>query len=129
MGEDYETKEGNIIKNELVTIANKPASSYAFCADTIYDETLVPIVKNVSLLYHESTYLKDMNDRAALRFHATSEQAATIALKADVDKLIMGHFSSKYEVLDQFLEEAKNIFDKSDLAIEGVTFLLNQSQQ
>jgi ribonuclease Z len=125
MGEDYETKTGDIIKNEWVTIANKPACSYAFCADTIYDETLVPIVKNVSLLYHESTYLKDMNDRAALRFHATSEQAATIALKAEVDKLIMGHFSSKYEALDQFLEEAKTIFINTELAIEGVTFLLN----
>jgi ribonuclease Z len=126
MGEDYETKTGDIIKNEWVTLANKLACSYAFCADTIYDETLVPIVKNVSLLYHESTYLSDMNDRAALRFHATSEQAATIALKAEVSKLIMGHFSSKYEVLDQFSEEAKAIFDNTDLAIEGVTFLLNQ---
>jgi ribonuclease Z len=126
MGEDYETKTGELIKNEWVTVANKPACSYAFCADTIYDETLVPIVKNVSLLYHESTYLKDMNDRAALRFHATSEQAATIALKSEVDKLIMGHFSSKYEVLDPFLEEAQAIFANTDLAIEGVTFLLNQ---
>lgn len=126
MGEDYETKAGDIIKNEWVTVANKPACSYAFCADTIYDETLVPFVKNVSLLYHESTYLKDMNDRAALRFHATSEQAATIASKAEVDRLILGHFSSKYEVLDQFLEEASAIFTNTDLAIEGVTFLLNQ---
>ena len=73
--------------------------------------------------YHESTYLKDMNDRAALRFHATSEQAATIAKKAEVGKLIMGHFSSKYENLDSFLEEAKAIFDNSELAIEGVTFI------
>ncbi len=126
MGEDYETKSGDIIKNEWVTIANKPACSYAFCADTIYDETLIAIVKKVSLLYHESTYLKDMNDRAALRFHATSEQAATIALKAEVDKLIMGHFSSKYEVLTPFLDEAKAIFANTALAIEGVTFLLNQ---
>lgn len=123
LGEDYETKEGNIIKNDWVTIANSPANSYGFCADTIYDEELIPIVKNVSLLYHESTYLKDMNDRAALRFHATSEQAATIAKKAEVGKLIMGHFSSKYENLDSFLEEAKAVFDNSELAIEGVTFI------
>ncbi len=123
LGEDYETKEGDIIKNDRVTIANSPANSYGFCADTIYDEELVPIVKNVSLLYHESTYLKDMNDRAALRFHATSEQAATIAQKAEVGKLIMGHFSSKYENLDSFLEEAKAVFGNSELAIEGVTFI------
>ena len=124
MGDDYETKEGDIIKNDWVTIANKPANSYAFCADTIYDEELVPIVKNVTLLYHESTYLKDMNDRAALRFHATSEQAATIAKKASVNRLIMGHFSSKYESIYPFLEEAKEVFDNSHLAVEGVTFIL-----
>ena len=123
LGEDYETKEGDIIKNDWVTIANTKPNSYAFCADTIYDEELVPIVKHVSLLYHETTYLKDMNDRAALRFHATSEQAATIAKKAEVGKLIMGHFSSKYENLDSFLEEAKAFFDNSELAIEGVTFI------
>ncbi|MBC7720837.1 MAG: ribonuclease Z [Pedobacter sp.] len=123
LGENYETKEGDIIKNDWVTIANTQPNSYAFCADTIYDEELIPIVKNVSLLYHESTYLKDMNDRAALRFHATSEQAATIAKKAEVGKLIMGHFSSKYENLDTFLEEAKAVFENSELAIEGVTFI------
>ncbi|MBC7651097.1 MAG: ribonuclease Z [Deinococcales bacterium] len=124
-GEDYETKEGDIIKNDWVTIPNKPACSYGFCADTIYDEALVPIVKNVSLLYHEATYLKDMNDRAALRFHSTSTQAATIAKMADVKKLIMGHFSSKYESLDIFLHEASTVFDRSDLAIEGVTFIIS----
>ncbi len=125
MGKDYITKEGDIIYNGLVTIPNKPACSYAFCADTIYDEALVPIVKNVSLLYHEATYLKDMNDRAALRFHSTSTQAATIAKMSDVKKLIMGHFSSKYETLDIFLHEATEVFDRSDLAIEGVTFIVS----
>lgn len=125
MGEDYKTKDEDIIKNDWVTIPNKPTCSYGFCADTIYDEALVPIVKNVSLLYHEATYLKNMTDRAGLRFHATSTQAATIAKMANVKKLIMGHFSSKYETLDTFLDEAMPIFDRSDLAIEGVTFIVS----
>ncbi|MDE3236583.1 MAG: ribonuclease Z [Bacteroidota bacterium] len=122
MGEDYETKEGQIIKNEWVTILNKPALSYAFCADTSYNESLIEKVKNVSLLYHETTYLKDLTERAAARFHSTTEQAATIAAKANVYKLIIGHFSSKYESLDAFLDEARAIFSNTDLAIEGVSF-------
>ena len=122
LGRDYETKDGRIIKNEWVTIPNTAAKSYAFCADTIFDETLVNVVKNVDLLYHETTYLKDLHERATLRFHSTTHQAATIALKANVHKLLIGHFSSKYDVLDEFLNEAKEVFGNTDLAIEGITF-------
>lgn len=122
LGRNYETKDGKIIKNELVTIANVPAKSYAYCADTIFDETLIDKVKDVDLLYHETTYLKDLHERAALRFHCTTVQAATIALKANVNKLLIGHFSSKYETLDLFIEETKEVFANTELAIEGVTF-------
>ena len=120
-GDDYETKDGNIIKNEWVTFANVLPRSYAFAADTIYDESLVDKVKNVSLLYHETTYLKDLEERAAARYHSTTEQAANIAKKSNVEKLIIGHFSSKYETLDTFLEEAKAVFENTDLAIDGIT--------
>ncbi len=123
-GEDYTTKTGELIKNELVTIANKPALSYAFCGDTVYTESIADVVKNVSLLYHETTYLKDLNERAASRYHSTTEQAANIALKANVQKLLIGHFSSKYEKLDEFLNEAKAVFPNTDLAIEGVTYTI-----
>ena len=122
LGRDYETKDGRIIKNEWVTIPNTAAKSYAFCADTIFDETLIDKVKNVDLLYHETTYLKDLYERATLRFHSTTHQAATIALKANVHKLLIGHFSSKYDVLDEFLNEAKEVFINTELAIEGITF-------
>jgi len=121
-GDDYETKNGEIIKNEWVTIPNSLPRSYAFCADTIYDEKLAAIVKNTTLVYHETTFLKDMNDRATARFHSTTHQAANIAIKANAQKLLIGHFSSKYENLDQFLSEAQEIFSNTDLAIEGVTF-------
>ena len=122
LGNDYEKKDGSIVKNEWVTIANTPAKSYAYCADTIFDETLADKVKEVNLLYHETTYLKDLHERAALRFHCTTVQAATIAIKANAHKLLIGHFSSKYEALDLFIEETKEVFANTELAIEGVTF-------
>ncbi len=122
LGKDYQTKDGRIINNELVTTANSPAKSYAYCADTIYDETLADKAKEVDVMYHETTYLKDLHERAALRFHSTTVQAATIASKANAKRLLIGHFSSKYEQLNEFLAEAKEVFPNTDLAIEGVSF-------
>ncbi|MEP7142995.1 MAG: ribonuclease Z [Ferruginibacter sp.] len=121
-GEDYITKKGIIIPNEEVTIANSPIKSYAYCADTIFDESLAEKVKDVDLLYHETTYLKESADKAAARFHCTTEQAGTIALKARAKKLIIGHFSSRYEVLDEFLNEAKEVFENTELAMEGACY-------
>jgi ribonuclease Z len=115
-------KNGEIIKNEWVTIPNKPARSYAYCADTRFDERICEKTKDVTVLYHETTYLKDLSERADARFHSTTEQAATIALKAGVQRLLIGHFSSKYDNLDAFLHEAKEVFPESYLAIEGVTY-------
>ncbi|MBC7586929.1 MAG: ribonuclease Z [Chitinophagaceae bacterium] len=123
-GDDYETKNGSILKNEWLTVPNNPPKSYAYTADTIYDETIAEKVKSVSLLYHETTYLKDLHKRAAERFHSTTVQAAAIAAKAGTHKLLIGHFSSKYEELDVFLQEAKEVFDSTELAIEGVTYRL-----
>lgn len=122
MGEDYTNKKGEIIQNNWVTEAAPLPKSYAFCADTIFDEELIEKVKGVSLLYHETTYLKDMDDRAAARYHSTTTQAATIAKKAGVKQLLIGHFSSKYDKLDQFEIEAKEIFPNTQLAIEGATY-------
>ena len=123
-GDDYETKEGKIIPNEMLTIPNKLPRSYAFCADTIFDERISDITKDVSLLYHETTYLKDLTERAHSRFHSTTHQAGTIAKKAGVEKLLIGHFSSKYEDLHAFLNETKEVFEQTELAIEGVTYLI-----
>lgn len=122
LGEDYTTKKGTIIPNEELTIAAPKAKSYAYCADTIYDESIAEKVKGVDLLYHESTYLRDLPERAAARFHSTTVQAAAIAKLADVKKLLIGHFSSKYETLDQFLSEAKEVFDETELALEGICY-------
>lgn len=121
-GEDYITKKGTIISNEELTIAASKPRSYAYCADTIYDESLALKIKGVDLMYHEATYLKDQHARAAKRFHSTTVQAAEIAKLAAVKKLLIGHFSSKYELLDEFLNEAKEVFENTELALEGSCF-------
>ncbi|MFT3981839.1 MAG: ribonuclease Z [Ferruginibacter sp.] len=121
-GADYTNKKGTIIPNSEVTVATAPAKSYAYCADTIYDETIAGKVKGVDLLYHETTYLKNLEQRAAERFHSTTHQAGNIASKAAVKKLIIGHFSSKYDVLEDFLMEALEVFDNCELALEGTCF-------
>lgn len=123
-GKDYTKRDNTIVKNEWVTTANTPAKSYAYSADTIYLDSIVKKVKNVDLLYHETTYLKDLEERAALRFHSTTHQAASVALQAKVKHLLIGHFSSKYEDLSPFLSEAKEIFEHTSLAIEGNTFIV-----
>jgi ribonuclease Z len=121
-GEDYVTKKGTIVPNEEVTTANSKGKSYAFCADTIFDESLAEKVKDVDMLYHETTYLKDLHERAAARFHSTTVQAGTIAKQANVKKLLIGHFSSKYESLDEFLKETVEVFENTELAIEGCCY-------
>lgn len=122
LGEDYTTKENSIVKNEWVTEAGIPARSYSYSADTIYDESLINKIRYSTLLYHEATYLKDMEERAASRFHCTTVQAATIAKKSGVGKLLIGHFSSKYEKLDDFEKQAREVFPNTELALEGVTY-------
>jgi ribonuclease Z len=121
-GHDYTTKKGTIIPNKELTIAASSAKSYAYCADTIYDERIAKIVQSVDLLYHETTYLKDLQHRAIEHFHSTTVQAGTIAGKANVKKLLIGHFSSKYEELDAFLDETSAVFPNTELALEGTCY-------
>jgi len=98
--------------------------SYAFCSDTRYEEALVPQVQGVNLLYHEATFLEDNAERAAEVYHSTARQAATIAQKAGVDQLLIGHFSSRYKTVEPFLTEARAVFANTQLATEGETISL-----
>ena len=123
-GEDYTRPDGSIVANELVSKAAAFPRSYAYCADTRYDENIADTIKGANLVYHESTYLNEHEERAALRFHSTAAQAATIAKKAGVRKLIIGHFSSKYTDLSPFLQEASAVFPPTELALEGTTYLV-----
>jgi ribonuclease Z len=121
-GESYLRKDGVLVENQLVTEPAAKAKSYAYAADTLFDLRIAREVTGVDLLYHESTYLKDLGEQAGKRFHSTTVQAATIALEAGVQRLLIGHFSSKYEKLQAFEQEAREVFPNTDLALEGVTY-------
>lgn len=121
-GEDYTNKEGTVIKNELVTDPAKPGKKYAYCADTKYDESIIPHIKGADMIYHETTYLDNLRERAEMRFHSTTKQAAALAKKAGVKKLLIGHFSSKYDTLKEFEQESREIFENTELALEGVCY-------
>lgn len=125
MGEDYTNSQGELIKNEWLTLPAEPLLSYAYCADTLYDESIAERCRNSTVIYHEATYLHDQKDKAMNRMHSTSIQAATFALKAHAQKLLIGHFSSRYETLDEFVTEARSVFPDTDLALEGVTYLIH----
>ena len=123
-GKDYVDEKGRVIPNIELTSDPRNPRSYAFCSDTIYDETLVPTLKNIDLLYHESTFLSDKADRAKETFHSTAAQAATIAKMAAVKRLIIGHFSARYKNLYPLLEEAREVFENTTLAVEGDRFTI-----
>ncbi|MBV7270384.1 ribonuclease Z [Winogradskyella luteola] len=121
-GADVENDDGIIIKNEMVTKDPSPSQSYAFCSDTVYDENIVPLIKNTTVLYHESTFLDKNEDLCERTKHSTARQAAIIAKKANVDALILGHFSTRYNGYEEFRSEAKEEFDNVLLAEDGKTF-------
>ncbi|HSY61624.1 MAG TPA: ribonuclease Z [Cytophaga sp.] len=119
-------EEGNI--KVSVTDCCLPAlksRSYAYCSDTRFTESILPLIKGVDLLYHESTFLDELSDRAAKTYHSTAKQAAMIASKAQVGKLVIGHFSSRYYDIEPFMTEAGAIFKNTALGIEGSTFSIS----
>ena len=121
-GFDVENKKGELIKNELVTMPATKPKSYAFCSDTAYNESILPIIHQVDVLYHESTFLEKNENLAQPTKHSTAKQAATIAKKANVRHLILGHYSTRYENLNDFQSEAETIFENVLLAKDGKTF-------
>ena len=106
--------------NDVTTQGNQPRT-YAYCADSQYDENIISYLENVDLIYHESTFLESKMDKAIKTKHSTAKQAATIALKANAKQLIIGHFSARYDNSDQFLEEAKVVFNQTITAYDGYT--------
>ncbi len=121
-GKDYKLENGEIIPNKNLTLDPTKPLSYAFCSDTSYKEDIVPIIKNVDLLYHETTFLEDKKDLAKITKHSTALEAAKIAKLANVDKMIIGHYSSRYKDKEAFKTEAQEVFLNTELAVEGKTF-------
>lgn len=128
IGEDYVGEDGEIIKNEQLTHESLPSFSYAYCSDTAYEEKIIPIIKGVDLLYHESTFLDEHKDRAKKTLHSTAKQAALIAQKSEAKELIIGHFSNRYPDLNLLLNEAKSVFENTRIAEQGEFFKVQNSQ-
>ncbi len=125
-GQDISREDGTkIYVNEVCLPKNEPVT-YAFISDTKYDESIIDYVQNVDVLYHETTYLHDMDLEALQRFHSTSTQAATIAKMANAGKLITGHYSSRYKSLHEFEEECKSVFENTILGMEGLNVIIDQ---
>jgi ribonuclease Z len=116
-GKDYPLENGKIIPNAELTLDPDKSQSYAFCSDTRYKPDIVPIIQKVDLLYHESTFLSDLQDMAEYTGHSTAKEAATIARDAKVGKLILGHFSNRYNDLNVMLEEARPVFANTHLPV------------
>ena len=123
-GKDIGLDDGRIISNSILTFDPIQPKSYAFCSDTVYHEDLIPIIENVDVLYHESTFLESEDTLALKTLHSTAKQAARIALKANAKQLILGHYSTRYDSITVFQEEAKTIFSEVLLADDGKTFEL-----
>ncbi|MFC3881641.1 ribonuclease Z [Algoriphagus namhaensis] len=121
-GQDFLDEAGKLFRVKDFAYPQGEMRSYAFCSDTIFDPDLVPHVKDVTLLYHESTFMDDQKDRAKITFHSTAKEAAEIAKRANVGQLMLGHFSSRYGDLEGLLAEAKTIFSKSYLSTQGETY-------
>lgn len=121
-GADVINEEGKLIKNVSVTKNPLQSKSYAYCSDTVYHEAIIPIIKNVTILYHESTFLDKNENLCELTRHSTARQAAIIAKKANVETLILGHFSTRYNGYDEFKSEAKEEFENVLLAQDGRSF-------
>jgi len=121
-GKDYITENGEIIPNKILTLPPIIPRSYAYCTDTLFTRSILKYIENVDILYHEATYLHKDIDLARETTHSTAIQAATIAREANAKKLIIGHFSPRYKDFQEFLSEAKTIFENTEIAEEGKTY-------
>jgi ribonuclease Z len=121
-GKDITLDDGRLIENAQLTFDPTPPKSYAFCSDTAYNEAIIPIINGVDILYHESTFLQSEETLAGKTMHSTAKEAATIALKANVKQLVLGHYSTRYENISLFKEEAETIFPEVLLADDGRSF-------
>ena len=121
-GDDYIAQSGKLIPNEELTESPPKSRSFAYITDTKYKEDIIHLIKEVDLLYHESTFTEEHKDRAKKTFHCTAKEAGKIAQMANVKKLLLGHYSVRYKTLEPLLIEAKSMFGTTELSIEGQTY-------
>lgn len=123
-GVDLNLPNGSVILNADYTMDSSEPKSYCYCSDTLADGTYLSSIQDCTVLYHEATFLHDLLERAIFTHHTTALQAAQIAASTGVEKLLIGHFSSRYKTLQPLLEEAAAVFPNTELALEGVTYLI-----
>jgi ribonuclease Z len=123
-GEDYITPEGVVVPNNRLSTPSAPARSYAYCSDTAYQRSIIPQIKGVDLLFHESTFAQSDAARAKETFHTTASQAAEIARDAEAKQLVIGHFSARYEDESILLKEAQAIYPNTLLAKENQRIII-----
>lgn len=121
-GSDFILDNGDLIPNEKLTTPPPHPRSYAFCTDTAFHAPIIDIIKNVDLLYHEATFLESMRDLAIKTLHSTTTDAANMAKMANAKKLLIGHFSARYNDIKLFEKEARDIFKNTEAAKEGKTY-------
>ncbi len=121
-GANFVLPDGRVIPNAELTFPPEPVRSYAFCSDTLPRKQILPIIHGVDLLYHEATFCDDLKDLSLKTFHSTAKQAAEIAKQAEVKRLIIGHFSSRYKNEEPLVNEASAQFSNTFAANEGCRF-------
>ena len=125
-GSDFVLEDGQIISNDKLTFNAPKERSFAYCSDTAYYPPIIKNIENIDLLFHESTFCNEDKERARFTMHSTAEQAASIAKEANVKKLLLGHFSTRYKDLNPLLEEAKLVFSNTVIAEEGQTYKIEE---
>jgi ribonuclease Z len=113
---------GEVIENNLLSLPPDAPKSYAFCSDTLYDESIIPYIKGVDVLYHEATFLESEAHFTQKTKHATAKEAAQIAKLANVKQLMLGHYSTRYGSIELFKTEAQSIFENVLLADDGTDY-------
>ncbi|WP_300565860.1 ribonuclease Z [Flavobacterium sp.] len=123
-GKDIALEDGRVISNADLSFDPPKPKSYAFCSDTMYYENIIPVINEVDVLYHETTFLDSEEQLAEKTMHSTAKQAARIAKKANCKQLILGHYSTRYDSIQLFKEEAQTIFENTLLGDDGASFEL-----
>lgn len=123
-GADYVKPDGIVVPNYILTYPSAAPRRYAYCSDTAYSADIIPYISGVDVLYHEATFAESELKRAHDTFHSTAREAAEIAREAQVKKLVIGHYSSRYQDLDSLLQQARNVFPNTELAKEGMEIVV-----
>lgn len=125
-GVDFITDDGRVIPSSHLTYPAEQPFKYAYCSDTIYSEKIIPFIEGVNCLYHEATYIEQFSSKAKENGHSTARQAATIALKANVGRLLIGHFSSRITDFSIPQQEASDIFENTTAVQDRTTYILKK---